>query len=124
MLLSRLAFSTNTQPTEIVVINGDTLALAPIERIKSSNLLFVKSDSIKAVNYFLVVEIAIKDSIISNYKAIDVANQLQISNLNEMVIEMESNRAEQEKRYKKQKFYRNIERGVFILTIFVLVVVS
>jgi hypothetical protein len=124
MLLSRLVFSTNTQPTEIVVINGDTLALTPIERIKSSNLLFVRSDSIKAVNYFLVVEIAIKDSIISNYKAIDVATRFQINNLNEMLVEMEMDRAEQEKRYKKQKFYRNIERGVFILTIFVLVVVS
>jgi hypothetical protein len=77
LLLARLGYSTVT-PTNIVVIEGDTVAIVPIERLERAVILIIKGERCQADAVLLHEDIADRDSLLrlnlNKYNALQKVN--------------------------------------------------
>lgn len=103
--------------------NGDTLAVLPIERIRTANVLFVQADSIKAEIAFAKHEIKVLTGINQLSDSIIEIQQYQ-SNLKDQRIDLFSTALRQEKALSKKGKIEAFFTGTLIGTIITIIITS
>lgn len=97
-LLLCLLIAPSIYSQRIQVENGDTVAVIPIDQIRSANVLFIQKDSLQGEVNFCKYQIAALDSanqinrsIIKEYQTIGLLQDARISILKEQILVNEKN---------------------------------